>query len=128
MLTKTVVPADTEGGNAAMATDEVENIQHAESSVRDAILGKGDEKTERKMDRSVANSPAKYDIGTPDRNIEMEDEVGVQDGPARSSDLLSLRLSGAQPRNARLKMKTIPWGSTTSIDASLRTTPWTRSA
>ena len=41
------------------------------------MLGKGDETTEQEMDRSVAESPAKYDIGTPDRNIEIEDEVGV---------------------------------------------------
>ena len=42
MLTETVVPADTEGGgvNAAMATDELENIEHVETSVRAALLGK----------------------------------------------------------------------------------------
>ena len=58
------------------------------------MLGKGDENNERKIDRSVADSPAKYDIGTPGRNIEMEDEVGIEDGPARSSDLcFCLRLS-----------------------------------
>ena len=43
--------------------------------MRAAILGKGDEHIERGIDRSVAHSPAKYDIGTPGRNIEMEDEV-----------------------------------------------------
>ena len=69
-----------------MATDEVEHVEHAETSVRAAILGNGDEQIERKMDRSVADSPAKYDIGTPGRNIEMEDEAGIEDGPARSSD------------------------------------------
>ena len=87
VLTKTVVSADTEGGNAATATDEAENVEHVKKSVRDAILGKGDEKIERGMDTSVANGPAEYGIGTPGRNIDMEDEVGIEDGAARSSDL-----------------------------------------
>ena len=60
--------------------------------MRAAIIGKGDEHIERGMDRSVSNSPAKYNIGTPGRNIEMEDGVGIEDGPARSSDLRVLTL------------------------------------
>ena len=39
VLTETTVPADTEGGNAAMAADEVQNLEHAETSVRAAIIG-----------------------------------------------------------------------------------------
>ena len=70
-----------------MATDEVENIEHAETSMRAAMLGKGDEHIERGMDRSVANSPARYDSGTPGCNIEMEDKVGIEDWPVRASDL-----------------------------------------
>ena len=77
VLTKIVVPADTEGGNAAMATDEVGNIERVETPVSAEILGKGDENTERGLDKSVAESPAKYGIGTPGRDIELEDEVGI---------------------------------------------------
>ena len=40
VLTETAVSADTEEGNASMATDEVENRDHAETFVRVAILGK----------------------------------------------------------------------------------------
>ena len=71
-----------------MTTDEVENEENAETSVRAAVLGKGDgnEKTEREMDRSVAESPARYDIGTPGRGSGMEDEVGIEDGPVRPTD------------------------------------------
>ena len=43
MLTKTKVPADTEGGKVAMmTTDEVEHFENTETSVRAAVLGKGD--------------------------------------------------------------------------------------
>ena len=35
----------------------------------------------------MVNSPARYDIGTPGRSSEMEDEVGIEDGPARASAL-----------------------------------------
>ena len=83
-----------------MATDEVGNIEHAETSVRAAILGKGDYNTERGMDRSVANSPAEYDIGTPGRTIEMEDEVAIEEGPTRSSDL-SFSSPERNPANKR---------------------------
>ena len=48
---------------------------------------KGDRVIEREVNRSVANSPARYDFGTPSRSSEMEDEVGIEDGPARASDL-----------------------------------------
>ena len=60
-------------------------LENTETSVRAAVFGKGDgkEKTEREMDRSVAESPARYDIGTPGRGSEMEDEVGIEDGPVR---------------------------------------------
>ena len=81
VLTETAVPADTEGGNAAMTTDEVENLENVETSVRAAVLGKGDRILEREVDRSVANSLAKYDIGTSGRSSEMEDEDGIQDVP-----------------------------------------------
>ena len=64
-----------------MATDEVDNLKHAETSVRAAVRGKGGETTERELDRCVADGPAKYDIG-------MEDEVGIEDGSSRSSDRL----------------------------------------
>ena len=75
------------GGKAAMATDEVENIEHAETSARGAMLGEGDWNIEREVDRSLPNSPAKYDIGTPGRIIEMEDSIAIEDGPARALDL-----------------------------------------
>ena len=43
---------------------------------------------ERGKDRSVAHcSPVRHDIGTPGRSDQMEDEVGIEDGPARASDL-----------------------------------------
>ena len=69
-----------------MASDEVEHLEHAKTSGRAAILGKGYGQTKKKavreIVRSVANSPAKYDIGTPGRSSEMEDKVGIEDGPA----------------------------------------------
>ena len=42
VLTETAVPAGTEGGNAAMATDSFEKHDHAATSVRAAIIGEGD--------------------------------------------------------------------------------------
>ena len=90
MLTEPEAPADTEGGDAAMATtDEVENIEDAETSVRAAILGKGDRRIEREEDRSAMQSSPirRYRIGTQGRSDPMEDEVGIEDGPARASGL-----------------------------------------
>ena len=112
-----------------MATDEVKHIEHVETSVRAAIIGKGGESTERDMDRSAGNSPAKYDISKPGRNIEMDNEIGIEDWPARSWDLrfISLERSPAVKRGVEDEDDTM-WGSAASIDASLRTTVRTRSA
>ena len=33
------------------------------------------------------SSPVRHDIGTPGRSDQMEDEVGIEDGPTRASDL-----------------------------------------
>ena len=42
-MPETDVPANAEGGKAAMMTeDEVEHLESAETSVRAAVLGKGD--------------------------------------------------------------------------------------
>ena len=38
------------------------------------------------MDRSVAETLARYDTGTPGRGSEMEDEVGIEDRPVRPTD------------------------------------------
>ena len=67
-MPETDVPAIAEGGKAAMMTeDEVEHLENAETSVRAAVLGKGDgnDNIEREIDRSVAGSPVRFDIGTP---------------------------------------------------------------
>ena len=70
-----------------MTTDEFEHLENAETLVRAAILGTCNRIIERGVDRSVADCQAKYDIGMPRRSSDMEDEVGIEDGPARTSDL-----------------------------------------
>ena len=80
MSTEPEVPANTEGGNAAMAVTG--------TSVRAVVLGKGDSIIEREVDRSAVHYiPVRHDVGTPGHSDQMEDEAGIEDGPAQASDL-----------------------------------------
>ena len=102
-----------------MMTDEVENIENAETSVRAVIIGTCDRIIEREVDRSVADSPAKYDIGTPGRSSETEDEVGIEDGPARASGLRFSTPERNHSTKRDVNAEDDTMGGTTNIGASL---------